>query len=133
METRRSFFRTLAAATAGACLAPRTSNALSPANTWISVGKIEGFPLNSTQVLFNEPVIIRHAEDGFKAWSSLCTHMQCPVLWNETSRCFECGCHGSVFDSEGRVVNGPAEAPLPSLHVKTEGGMLWVRKEALPD
>ena len=57
--------------------------------------------------------------------SSECTHQSCPVDWRETR--FSCPCHGSAFDLEGKVLNGPATKPLLRPQVMIEGDSLWVR------
>src|ERR1019366_4066276 len=42
--------------------------------------------------------------------SSTCTHLGCTV--NHTGEGFHCPCHGSTFDSEGKVTSGPAPRAL---------------------
>lgn len=51
------------------------------------------------------------------AYSTLCTHMGCPVIYDAESRNFKCPCHFSVFDSEksGQMVTGQATENLPCI------------------
>lgn len=63
--------------------------------------------------------------------SSRCTHEGCPVDWKEGR--FACPCHGSVYDPEGKVLEGPARKPLPRPQAMVDGDTLWVRvKERKP-
>lgn len=44
--------------------------------------------------------------------SAVCTHMGCLVGFNAAERSWDCPCHGSRFDTEGRVIHGPATDDL---------------------
>jgi arsenite oxidase small subunit len=51
------------------------------------------------------------------AYSTMCTHMGCPVAYDAVQRTFKCPCHFSTFDAEksGQVVCGQATENLPRI------------------
>ena len=54
-------------------------------------------------------------EDGtMHAVSPTCTHLGCQVTFNTAERTWDCPCHGSRFDIDGRVLEGPAVRDLES-------------------
>jgi glycine/D-amino acid oxidase-like deaminating enzyme/nitrite reductase/ring-hydroxylating ferredoxin subunit len=53
------------------------------------------------------------ADDGtLHALSATCTHLGCQVRFNTAERTWDCPCHGSRFDVEGQVLEGPAVKDL---------------------
>ena len=73
------------------------------------------------------PVLIAVKRTGattFAAVSTVCTHQQCEV--NITGSTFECPCHGSRFDTDGRVTRQPigtggSATNLPTYTTKYDG------------
>jgi glycine/D-amino acid oxidase-like deaminating enzyme/nitrite reductase/ring-hydroxylating ferredoxin subunit len=60
-----------------------------------------------------EKVAVHRDEHGaLHAVSAVCTHLRCIVAWNDAERTWDCPCHGSRFDVDGTVLQGPAVAPL---------------------
>jgi len=62
----------------------------------------------------------RNADDTFLVFSGTCPHMNCTVnlLPDKT---FECPCHQSHFDQEGKVTSMPAPRPLDTLEYRVSG------------
>jgi Rieske Fe-S protein len=54
----------------------------------------------------------RDEEGGYHVVSPKCTHMGCTVGWNDAERTWDCPCHGSRYDVDGNVIQGPAKDPL---------------------
>jgi glycine/D-amino acid oxidase-like deaminating enzyme/nitrite reductase/ring-hydroxylating ferredoxin subunit len=49
------------------------------------------------------------------AVSAICTHMGGVLSWNDQERTWDCPLHGSRFDPDGEVIEGPATRPLPRI------------------
>lgn len=56
-------------------------------------------------------LVARTGADTFVALSARCTHAACEIT-AYADQTFVCPCHGSRFDTDGRVLNGPAVSPL---------------------
>lgn len=61
--------------------------------------------------------VIRRS-DGFRALSSVCTHLGCITRYRAGERIITCPCHGSRFDLDGEVLAGPAPRPLLWLEIE---------------
>jgi glycine/D-amino acid oxidase-like deaminating enzyme/nitrite reductase/ring-hydroxylating ferredoxin subunit len=56
--------------------------------------------------------VARDARGKLHAVSAVCTHLGCQVAFNTAEQSWDCPCHGSRFDVDGAVLNGPATRPL---------------------
>lgn len=57
--------------------------------------------------------VYRDEAGNLHAVSLRCTHLGCLVRFNQAERSWDCPCHGSRFDVDGTVLEGPATRPLP--------------------
>lgn len=62
-------------------------------------------------------ILLKKNDGSFVALSLLCTHVCCQVNYDSSMDQLYCPCHGSLFDSNGNVLNGPALVPLPTVEV----------------
>jgi Rieske Fe-S protein len=54
----------------------------------------------------------RRGDGRLVAVSPVCTHLKCKIHWNDVERTWDCPCHGSRFEPDGSVLEGPAIEPL---------------------
>ncbi|HWD79112.1 MAG TPA: Rieske 2Fe-2S domain-containing protein, partial [Kribbella sp.] len=62
----------------------------------------------------------RDADGRLHAVEPTCTHLGCPLHWNSAEASWDCNCHGSRFDVDGTVLNGPAGRPLKQIKPEDE-------------
>jgi hypothetical protein len=43
-----------------------------------------------------------------------CPHMGCALHWNKIEHSWDCACHGSRFDKNGKLLNNPATDDMPN-------------------
>lgn len=76
----------------------------------------EGLPVDSAHVIrdgLGKTGVYRDPSGELHAVSLRCTHLGCLVRFNAAERTWDCPCHGSRFDVDGAVLEGPASRPLP--------------------
>ena len=115
--------------------------------TWRTVGRTAEFPPGSTrQVAFLDPTPLpwagqtaataswlRHEAGGdFIAFSVNCTHLGCPVRWEQGPQLFMCPCHGGVFYADGSPASGPPLRALARYPVRVVGGTVQIWTGPLP-
>lgn len=55
---------------------------------------------------------LSYPEEGFVALYAVCTHLGCLPSWNDQNFRFECPCHGSKYELDGKYIEGPAPRSL---------------------
>lgn len=56
--------------------------------------------------------VYRSAEGRLYAVDPRCPHLGCQLEWNPDEKSWDCPCHGSRFDFQGRLLSGPAQRDL---------------------
>lgn len=72
------------------------------------------------------PAILLRTPESVRAFSLVCTHLGCTVLWQPEKGQFHCPCHDGRFDQFGEVLAGPPPVPLESLPVSVQDGQVMV-------
>jgi len=89
------------------------------------IGPAADYPLGTSTIVPQVPASVRHLSRGYTAISMKCTHLGCTV--EKPGDSFECPCHGSRFDENGKLMRGPATRDLPTLPVEeNEAGNLII-------
>jgi Rieske Fe-S protein len=139
--TRRRFINWWLGTTAGAFLAsvlyPVTRYLIPPEiaeSTAASVTlpvKLDEVKPNSGQIFKfgNRPaILVRTASGDLKAFSAVCTHLNCTVQYRADLGHIWCACHNGHFDLNGQNIEGPPPRPLDAFVVNVRGAQIVVSK-----
>jgi menaquinol-cytochrome c reductase iron-sulfur subunit len=109
---------------------------------WRTVGKVGDFKIGETtavQFLDASPMpwagvtartaawLRRTTAEEFVAFAVTCSHLGCPVRWEQSARLFLCPCHGGVYYEDGTVAAGPPPAPLAHYPVRIWEGAVQIQ------
>lgn len=71
-------------------------------------------------------IAIRLGDGTLVAYSTVCTHLACAVIWRAEHETLECPCHDGSFDPrDGHVLAGPPPRPLPSIVLEERGDGIY--------
>lgn len=115
-----TFFGTIIAAIIGALRLP-IPTVFPETDSRFPIGKPEDFPVGQAVHLPSRRLWVFSDLEGIAAVSTVCPHLGCLVSRKENGE-FLCPCHGSKFDSEGKVLSGPPPR-----------GLYWVEISLGPD
>lgn len=91
------------------------------------VGRTQDAWLRLDAVKLGACWLVRAPAGNVRAFSTVCPHLGCGTDWNDTTKKFDCPCHGSVFDLDGRCISGPSPRGMDELEVVTDGEDIKVR------
>jgi nitrite reductase/ring-hydroxylating ferredoxin subunit len=70
-----------------------------------------------------DPAMLLHLDaDTWVAYSAVCTHLSCEVLWKPLRHELFCPCHDGHFNPvTGDPTKGPPDRPLPAIRLERRG------------
>ena len=91
-------------------------------------GPVASFAVGAVddRLLREHQVLIVRTEEGFLAYSAICTHLGCTLRHAAHARQFRCMCHGSVFAADGQVLRGPAARPMERVRITLSDGLVQI-------
>ena len=140
--SRREFLKFSGGVAAGAAALPTTAEAAPATDAGSTVLPYKAKPVGKASSLAaNQPVTFTFPDasspcalvkmggpvlggvgpnQDIVAFSTMCTHMGCPVAYDPAQKTFKCPCHFSMFDAEkgGQMICGQATENLPQVVLK---------------
>ena len=98
----------------------------------VKAGKISDIPKDSGQIIRfgNKPVILIRTKSGeLRAFSAVCTHLNCTVQFRKDLELIWCACHNGKYDLTGKNISGPPPRPLEPYRVVIKGDEVFVSKQ----
>ncbi len=121
----------------------------------LNLGKIINYPLNILKSIkaivkstphninnqniisktFNKQKILTYIDELGQEYSVLakCPHMKCGIIFNETEKTWDCLCHGSRFDIDGNLLEGPSNCHIKFLKSNNLFLLIIFIKKLYPD
>jgi Rieske Fe-S protein len=140
LVTRRDTLRFLVSGTgalflASAALAITGAVRSSTTQKLLPIAKVGEVPFGGYKV-FNYPdsfadgILVNLPNKGLVAYSDVCTHLSCAVLYQPAKGEFYCPCHEGRFDAAtGQVLGGPPTRPLPTIQLSISGDTVYAVRQ----
>lgn len=99
----------------------------SPRYRRMHIAQLSSLPRNGS-ILFRYPtaqdpcILVRSASGELSAYSQVCTHLSCAVVYWKEEKTLYCPCHRGQFDpASGRPTAGPPQRRLPRIQLDVRG------------
>jgi cytochrome b6-f complex iron-sulfur subunit len=73
-------------------------------------------------------ILIQTAAGDYRAFSAICTHLDCTVQYRPDERLIWCACHNGRYDLTGKNISGPPPRPLEEFKVNVRGDEIIVSR-----
>ena len=73
-------------------------------------------------------ILVKTPAGELRAFSAICTHLDCTVQYREDRQDIYCACHNGVYDLNGKNISGPPPRPLDPLKLNVRGDQIIVMK-----
>ena len=99
----------------------------------VAAGKVQDLKPNSGKIVkfgSRPALLIRVNDTEWRAFSAICTHLNCTVQYQDSTQQIWCACHNGFYDMNGKVVSGPPPRPLEEYAVHVRGDEIVISKRA---
>ncbi len=99
----------------------------------VLAGQLSGLPPGSGKVFRfgSKPGLLVRTDAGeVRAFSAICTHLNCTVQYRKDLQSIWCACHNGRYDLNGNNISGPPPRPLERYRVDLSGDEIWVSRDA---
>ncbi len=73
-------------------------------------------------------ILIQAGIGDYRAFSAVCTHLDCTVQYKADEKLIWCACHNGRYDLTGKNVSGPPPRPLEEFKVNLRGDEIIVSR-----
>ena len=95
-----------------------------PATASAGAGKAAALKPNTARIFkfgSRPGIVVRTADGDVRAFSAVCTHLDCTVQYKPDTAQLWCACHNGMYDLGGNVVSGPPPRALEKFVVNLRG------------
>ncbi len=86
----------------------------------VSAGNVSALTLGQIKLIAGSPVVVGLDSGGVYSMTTTCTHAGCDMANDVGPTALICTCHGSRFDVNGSVLQGPAHTALEHFAVSLD-------------
>jgi Rieske Fe-S protein len=91
----------------------------------VTAGKVQDLKPNAGKIVkfgSRPALLIRVNDSEWRAFSAVCTHLNCTVQYQDSTHQIWCACHNGFYDLNGKVVSGPPPKALEqyTVHVRAD-------------